>query len=90
MRHFTEYLRAVLLGLADFAIVASYLSTTAKWGIDALDALTMLFTEGPWLRPRRHRKPGRKPRTAKPPPKANPASGPSRMPTASTNQAHSS
>ena len=40
-----------LLGLADFAIVASYLSTTAKWGIDALDALTMLFTSGPWLPP---------------------------------------
>jgi transposase len=29
-----------VLGLADFAVVASYLSTTAKWGIDALDALT--------------------------------------------------
>jgi transposase len=40
-----------LLGLADFAVVASYLSTTAKWGIDALDALTMLFTDGPWLPP---------------------------------------
>ena len=38
-----------LLGLADFAIVQSYLSTTAKWGTDALDALTMLFTGGPWL-----------------------------------------
>jgi transposase len=31
-----------LLGLADFAIVQSYPSTTGKWGIDALDALTML------------------------------------------------
>jgi transposase len=40
-----------LPGLADFAIVASCLSTTAKWGIDALDALTMLFTSGPWLPP---------------------------------------
>jgi transposase len=40
-----------LLGLADFAIVQSYLSTTAKWGIDALDALTRLFTSGPWLPP---------------------------------------
>jgi transposase len=40
-----------LLGLADFAIVQSYLSTTAKWGIDALDALTRLFTDGPWLPP---------------------------------------
>ena len=40
-----------LLGLADFAIVQSYLSTAAKWGIDALDALTRLFTDGPWLPP---------------------------------------
>jgi transposase len=40
-----------LLGLADFAVVQSCLSTTAKWGIDALDALTMLFTDGPWLPP---------------------------------------
>ena len=40
-----------LLGLADFAIVQSYLSTTAKWGIDALDALARLFTDGPWLPP---------------------------------------
>jgi transposase len=40
-----------LLGLADFAIVQSYLSTAAKWGIDALDALTRLFTSGPWLPP---------------------------------------
>ena len=38
-----------LQGLADFAIVQSYLSTAAKWGIDALDALTQLFTTGPWL-----------------------------------------
>jgi len=36
-------------GLADFAVVQSYLSTAAKWGIDALDALTQLFTTGPWL-----------------------------------------
>jgi transposase len=40
-----------LLGLADFAIVRSYLSTAARWGIDALDALTRLFTDGPWLPP---------------------------------------
>lgn len=40
-----------LLGLADFAIVQSYLSTTAQWGVDALDALTMLFTSGPCLPP---------------------------------------
>jgi transposase len=37
-----------LQGLADFAIVQSYLSTAAgKWGIDALDALTRLFTGQP-------------------------------------------
>ena len=35
-----------LEGLADFAIVQSYMSTAAKWGIDAL---TQLFTNGPWL-----------------------------------------
>ncbi|HET6191105.1 MAG TPA: transposase [Trebonia sp.] len=40
-----------LLGLADFAIVQSYLSTAGKWGIDALDALTRLFTGQPWLPP---------------------------------------
>jgi transposase len=40
-----------LEGLADFAIVQSYLSTAGKWGIDALDALTQLFTSGPWLPP---------------------------------------
>jgi transposase len=40
-----------LVGLADFAIVQSYLSTADKWGIDALDALTMLFTGQPWLPP---------------------------------------
>jgi transposase len=38
-----------LQGLADFAVVQSYLSTAAKWHIDALDALTQLFTTGPWL-----------------------------------------
>jgi transposase len=40
-----------LQGLADFAIVQSYLSTAGKWGIDALDALTRLFTGQPWLPP---------------------------------------
>ena len=40
-----------LQGLADFAIVQSYLSTAAKWGIDALDALAQLFTGQPWLPP---------------------------------------
>jgi transposase len=41
--------RRTLLGLADFAVVRSYLSTAAKWGITPLDALTQLFTTGPWL-----------------------------------------
>jgi transposase len=38
-----------LQGLADFAVVQSYLSTTAKWGIGALAALTQLFEGQPWL-----------------------------------------
>jgi len=40
-----------LAGLAEFAVVQSYLSTAAKWGIDKLDALQQLFTTGPWLPP---------------------------------------
>jgi transposase len=40
-----------LPGLADYAIVRSCLSTAAKWGIQPLDALTRLFTDGPWLPP---------------------------------------
>ena len=40
-----------ILGLSDFAIVQSYLSTAGKWGIDALDALIQLFDTGPWLPP---------------------------------------
>ena len=36
-------------GLADFAIVQSYLSTASKWSIHKLDALRQLFTTGPWL-----------------------------------------
>jgi transposase len=36
-----------LQGLADLAVVQSCLSTAAKCGIDALDALTQLFTTGP-------------------------------------------
>jgi transposase len=40
-----------LHGLADFAVVQSYLSTATKWGIDTLDAMTQLFTTGPWLPP---------------------------------------
>lgn len=38
-------------GLADFAIIWSYLSTAAKHGLDHLDVLTELFTTGPWLPP---------------------------------------
>ena len=40
-----------LQGLADFAVIWSYLSTAAKHGLDALDALTQLVTTGPWLPP---------------------------------------
>ena len=40
-----------LEGLADFAVVRSYLSTAAKWGLDTLEALRQLFTTGPWLPP---------------------------------------
>jgi len=40
-----------LAGLIDFAVVQSYLSTATKWGIDTLDAITRLFTTGPWLPP---------------------------------------
>lgn len=40
-----------LAGIADFAIVASYLSTASKWGLDSLDVLTRLFTTGAWLPP---------------------------------------
>ena len=40
-----------LTGLADFAVVQSYLSTARKWGIDSYDALTRLFTTGAWLPP---------------------------------------
>ena len=38
-----------LQGLADFAIVQSYLSTAAKWDISKLDALRALFSGNPWL-----------------------------------------
>jgi transposase len=38
-------------GLAQFAIVESYMSTAAKWGIDRLEALRQLFTSTPWLPP---------------------------------------
>ena len=40
-----------LTGLAGFAIVQSYLSTAAKWGISTLDALRGLFTCHAWLPP---------------------------------------
>ncbi|MET8538213.1 IS66 family transposase [Streptomyces sp. NPDC005065] len=38
-----------LQGLADFAIVQSYLSTATKWGISRYDALKRLFTTGAWI-----------------------------------------
>ena len=38
-------------GLADFALVQSYLSTAAKWGISKLDALRDLFGGRAWLPP---------------------------------------
>jgi len=44
-------------GLADFAVVQSYVSITAKWGISKLDALRDLFNGRPWMptRTRTHR-----------------------------------
>jgi transposase len=38
-------------GLADFAVVQSYLSTAAKWGIPKIDALRDLFNGHPWMPP---------------------------------------
>jgi transposase len=38
-------------GLADFAIVQSYLSTAAKWGTTTIDALRDLFAGHPWIPP---------------------------------------
>ena len=38
-------------GLADFAVIQSYLSTAAKWGISKLDALRDLFNGHAWLPP---------------------------------------
>jgi transposase len=40
-----------LEGLADFAVVQSYLSTAAKWGITKIDALRGLFKGTPWMPP---------------------------------------
>ena len=38
-------------GLANFAIIQSYLSTATKWGIGKLDALRDLFNGHPWIPP---------------------------------------
>jgi transposase len=38
-----------LEGLADFAVVQSYLSTASKWGIAKIDALRGLFNNDPWM-----------------------------------------
>ena len=38
-------------GLAEFAVVQSYLSTAAKWGIPKIDALRDLFNGTPWMPP---------------------------------------
>jgi transposase len=38
-----------LQGLAEFAVVQSYLSTATRWGITRFDALHKLFTTGPWI-----------------------------------------
>jgi transposase len=38
-------------GLADFAVVQSYLSTAAKWGIPKIDALRGLSNGNPWMPP---------------------------------------
>lgn len=40
-----------LQGLTEFAVVHSYLNTAHKWGKDKYQALTELFTTGPWLPP---------------------------------------
>ncbi|MGH3692493.1 MAG: IS66 family transposase [Pseudonocardiaceae bacterium] len=40
-----------LAGLADFAVVRSYLSTATKWALTTLDVLEQLFTTGAWLPP---------------------------------------
>ncbi len=40
-----------LEGLAEFALIQSYLSTAAKWGISKLDALRDLFGGHAWLPP---------------------------------------
>jgi transposase len=40
-----------LTGLAEFALVESYLSTVANWGISKLDALRDLFHGNAWIPP---------------------------------------
>ena len=40
-----------LTGLAEFALVESYLSTAAKWGVSELDALRDLFNGRAWIPP---------------------------------------
>jgi hypothetical protein len=40
-----------LTGLAEFALVESYLSTAAKWGISKLDALRDLSNGNAWMPP---------------------------------------
>ncbi len=40
-----------LAGIADFAVVQSYLSTATKWNMDTADVLHQLFTTGAWLPP---------------------------------------
>jgi transposase len=39
------------VGCQKFALVQSYLSTAAKWGISKLDALRDLFNGNVWLPP---------------------------------------
>jgi len=38
-------------GLADFAVVQSYLSTASKWGVTKIDALRGLFSGNAWMPP---------------------------------------
>ena len=38
-------------GLAEFAIVQSYLSTATKWGLPTIDGLRSLFSGTPWMPP---------------------------------------
>ncbi len=40
-----------LQGLADFAVIQSYLSTAGKWGIPKIDVLRGLFNGNPWMPP---------------------------------------